>query len=76
MATVADRRATFVRFSTPLALPAWTLIKVPLLTATIARSRNTTEPHFHVDAVDPEKNDGVSMSFNGRVSARNTLYVD
>ncbi|MER9882371.1 M23 family metallopeptidase [Mesorhizobium sp. M0118] len=39
----------------------------------VGNSGNTAEPHLHVHALDPEKNDGVPMSFNGRVPARNSL---
>lgn len=42
----------------------------------IGNSGNTTEPHLHVHAVDPKTGEGVPMSFNGRLPARNTLYVD
>ncbi len=42
----------------------------------VGNSGNTTEPHLHVHAVDPETNEGVPMSFNGQIPARNTLYVN
>ncbi|WP_295808777.1 M23 family metallopeptidase [uncultured Nitratireductor sp.] len=40
----------------------------------VGNSGNTTEPHLHVHAVDPETNAGVPMSFSGRAPVRNTLY--
>jgi hypothetical protein len=40
----------------------------------VGNSGNTTEPHLHVHAVDPETKSGVPMSFDGRVPARNRLY--
>ena len=42
----------------------------------VGNSGNTTEPHLHVHAVDPETDDGVPMSFSGRVPVRNNLYVN
>jgi hypothetical protein len=42
----------------------------------VGNSGNTTEPHLHVHAVDPKTNTAVPISFNGRVPARNILYVN
>ncbi|WP_129790629.1 M23 family metallopeptidase [Sphingosinicella sp. CPCC 101087] len=40
----------------------------------VGNSGNTTEPHLHIHAVDPESGTGVPMSFGGAVPVRNRLY--
>src|SRR5690606_372292 len=42
----------------------------------VGNSGNTTEPHLHVHAVDPQTGLGLPMSFGGRAPVRNRLYVD
>jgi hypothetical protein len=41
----------------------------------VGNSGNTTEPHLHVHAVDPQSRTGVPMTFEGRAPFRNRLYV-
>lgn len=40
----------------------------------VGNSGNTTEPHLHLHAVDPERGVGVPVSFQGRHPVRNRLY--
>ena len=42
----------------------------------VGNSGNTTEPHLHVHAVDPETGQGVPVSFGGRSPVRNRLYIN
>lgn len=42
----------------------------------VGNSGNTTEPHLHVHALDPETGVGLPMSFGGRIPVRNSLYVN
>lgn len=41
----------------------------------VGNSGNTTEPHLHVHAVDPETGRGVPMLFDGRAPFRNRLFA-
>lgn len=40
----------------------------------VGNSGNTTEPHLHIHAVDPQTRDGVAVTFDGRFPARNRIY--
>lgn len=40
----------------------------------VGNSGNTTEPHLHIQAVDPRTGTGVQMSFEGIVPIRNTAF--
>lgn len=40
----------------------------------VGNSGNTTEPHLHIHAVDPQTGAGVQMSFDGVVAVRNTIF--
>lgn len=40
----------------------------------VGNSGNTTEPHLHIHAVNPETGEGLPMSFDGSVPVRNRLY--
>jgi hypothetical protein len=41
----------------------------------VGNSGNTTEPHLHVHAVDPESRTGIPLSFGGRWPVRNSLFT-
>ncbi|SMH30038.1 M23 family metallopeptidase [Mesorhizobium australicum] len=40
----------------------------------VGNSGNTTEPHLHIHAVDPETNAGVPITFDGRFPFRNSVF--
>ena len=40
----------------------------------VGNSGNTTEPHLHIHAVDPESRRGVAITFDSRSAARNSLF--
>lgn len=40
----------------------------------VGNSGNTTEPHLHIHAVNPETNKGVLLSFDGRIPIRNRRF--
>jgi hypothetical protein len=40
----------------------------------VGNSGNTTEPHLHIHAVDPQTGEGLPMSFDGSVPVRNSIY--
>jgi hypothetical protein len=42
----------------------------------VGNSGNTTEPHLHIHAVDPETRTGLPVSFQGRVPLRNRRYMN
>lgn len=42
--------------------------------ARVGNSGNTTEPHLHIHAVDPERRTGVPLSFEGRFPVRNRVF--
>ncbi|MCB1463197.1 MAG: M23 family metallopeptidase [Nitratireductor sp.] len=41
----------------------------------VGNSGNTTEPHLHVHAVDPDTGSGVPLTFEGRWPVRNRLFA-
>lgn len=41
----------------------------------VGNSGNTTEPHLHVHAFDPDSGDPVPLTFGGRAPLRNRLFV-
>jgi Peptidase family M23 len=42
----------------------------------VGNSGNTTEPHLHIHAVDPQTQKGQAIAFGGRPPLRNRLYVN
>lgn len=40
----------------------------------VGNSGNTTEPHLHIHAVDPQTGRGLPMSFDGSAPVRNRIY--
>ncbi len=40
----------------------------------VGNSGNTTEPHLHIHAVDPDRGIGLPMAFDGRSPVRNRLF--
>lgn len=40
----------------------------------VGNSGNTSEPHLHIHAVDPQTNEGVPITFDGRYPVRNSLF--
>lgn len=42
----------------------------------VGNSGNTTEPHLHIHAFDPDSRIGIPMSFGGRTPVRNRLYAN
>lgn len=59
-----------------VAVTAGQALAVGEMVGRVGNSGNTTEPHLHVHAVDPEAGVGLPMSFGGRIPARNRLYVN
>ncbi|MFB9950594.1 M23 family metallopeptidase [Rhizobium puerariae] len=49
-------------------------VRVGELLGEVGNSGNTTEPHLHLHAVDPETGAGVQMAFDGVVPVRNTDF--
>jgi hypothetical protein len=49
-------------------------VRVGDILGLVGNSGNTTEPHLHVHAVDPETNVAVPITFGGRFPVRNRLY--
>lgn len=41
----------------------------------VGNSGNTSEPHLHIHAVDPQTEAGVAISFRGRFPVRNSVFV-
>lgn len=41
----------------------------------VGNSGNTTEPHLHIHAVDPQTGAGVQISFDGVIPVRNTSFT-
>lgn len=41
----------------------------------VGNSGNTTEPHLHVHAVDPDTGSGIPLTFEGRWPVRNRLFA-
>lgn len=44
--------------------------------ALVGNSGNTTEPHLHIHAIDPESGEGVRIAFDGRVPVRNRTFAN
>lgn len=40
----------------------------------VGNSGNTTEPHLHIHAIDPETGAGVAVTFDGRFPVRNSVF--
>jgi hypothetical protein len=49
-------------------------VRVGDLMGLVGNSGNTTEPHLHIHAVDPDTGAGVPITFDGRYPVRNRLY--
>jgi hypothetical protein len=42
----------------------------------VGNSGNTTEPHLHIHAVDPQTEKGIPVAFDGRPPVRNAIFVN
>jgi Peptidase family M23 len=51
-------------------------LKMGDLIGRVGNSGNTTEPHLHIHAVEPQTKRGQAMAFGGRPPLRNRLYVN
>jgi len=49
-------------------------VRVGDLMGLVGNSGNTTEPHLHIHAVDPDTGAGVPITLDGRYPVRNRLY--
>jgi hypothetical protein len=59
-----------------VAVEVGAVLSVGSLIGTVGNSGNTTEPHLHIHAVDPQSGAGLPVAFDGRVPLRNRRFVN